>query len=357
MKILSNSEISNLISPKMREDAFKKHGKGFFKAYVSAHTGAPTISEDAEDHKNKAVHWSSDVIRKIANFINKPFYFGHHQARNESVGESVTAGTIDRAGKTYSFVIGYIKDKFKEAVSKMDCVSIEAEVTAEPVNGSLIVKDIHDVQAIALANSKESRPAFPEALELATIHNTTTGKLILNLEMTEDLELSEKEPEPVKPRQGKSMNLKEIKEAIEANQWTVDQIFKKELLIEHPAVKDRVQTEINKQKAEYDANLAKMKTEAAAGKFQATLSDILASQEHPESLKKLLEKRKDHFALKGDDFNKSVTEFVDSVKKEHQELSEAGIISDKPTVTRPPEKKISQPAANQKTGVNRFWQD
>jgi len=191
--------------------------------------------------------WSFSAIkelgRKIGEGIADIFYSHSESKSRKSLGKVVWGYAKEVGHELKAFAVGLITDKTAQENIKSgvwDLCSIEAEVEFNK-KGSLsdwFIEKVTKVTALILANSAIDTPGFTSAGPVAIIkelerkgstmvENNKTNKTVMD-----------------------SINIYEVKVAIEKNAWTPEQLFRKEDLLALPIVQDCIKAESDKARKE-----------------------------------------------------------------------------------------------------------
>ena len=169
---MASSEIAGMIPKETIADIKKIDPAPIFKAYVIGHEG------EARGYMvgvgNIVKRWYRAVVEKLHEKVQMGLELFHgHGETNAKDGRIPIGRVVGKALKTiggrFSTVVAcYIEPAYRRR--NLDVASIEASVNMEVDDkGEVVVVDVEDVSAIALANSEVEQPGFPGATLLGQL--------------------------------------------------------------------------------------------------------------------------------------------------------------------------------------------
>ena len=238
----TQNEILQAIPENKRNEILKE--KPLLKAYIVSQEGESKAIElnttNQYISKQKSImKWSKEAINNFFDKLKVGLkFFNNHNDDNSldnrlSIGEVIgkTQKVID--GKLSNIIIG----KFKELPKQLDTVSFEGILEYANNGIDKIVSKVVDITGIALASSKEVKPGFDSAYEIASVQfNETIENEITKQENTkkEEIkimaininELSQKEVQEILDRASKF----DIQKMIQYRKFTPSDLFDEKVL-------------------------------------------------------------------------------------------------------------------------------
>lgn len=300
-----------------------------FRAYVVGHEGDSkgTIAVAGEKLGSIVKRWYQSAIRKLHEKITFGLKFFHgHGTTNAldgrvSIGEVVGKALKNIQDRLSVVVAAWIKPEFRNL--PLDVASIEANIYLNE-NDGVYEADVESVSAIALGSSRIETPGFAGA--------TLLGQIQAFAEKSQKINFGE----------NKSMNVKEIKEAIHEGKLTVSDLFDSEAIFSDPVVKDQVaekiknargydgrkfedlieeKTALNKKIEERDEEIKKLKLKTAKGEVGSLFEKMKGKRGLDEKEIKFIEKKLSKFEP-GDveKIESELNKFVDDLVDEFAEI-------------------------------------
>jgi hypothetical protein len=189
LQAFSQNDIIQRIPPQILAEIKQKDEHPFFQLYSVCHEGTSTPKIEGKGYK--PITWFREAIQSIKNVIKKgiKFFDGHNETNDKQnkqiLGEVIHAFEEEIDNKLHYCTIGYFPPETKNIAKNMDICSQEAEWNLIETAGRLIAESCLAVTGIALANSKDSQPAFKDAKRLAYLQafenisegNSRTGEV------------------------------------------------------------------------------------------------------------------------------------------------------------------------------------
>ncbi len=169
---MASSEIADMIPQATIQEIKQTDPTPLFKAFVVGHEG------EARGYMvgvgNIVKKWYRAVVEKLHEKIQLglKLFHGHGQT-NSQEGRTPIGRVVGKALKTIdgrlsTVVACYIEKPYTRR--NLDVASIEASVDMEvDSQGEVVVVDVEDVSAIALANGEVEQPGFPGATLLGQL--------------------------------------------------------------------------------------------------------------------------------------------------------------------------------------------
>lgn len=168
---LSDSDILKMIPESVLSDIKNKDPHPFFQVYSICHEGTSTPTMIGKT--SRPIHWMRTAIQSIKGKIKRGinFFLGHNKDNStegrETLGEIVADDQREIDGKLHHIVVGYFPDKKK--VADLDICSQESNWNFFDAMGQTFADAVESITGIALASSKDSRPAFDDARRLGMV--------------------------------------------------------------------------------------------------------------------------------------------------------------------------------------------
>lgn len=344
---MAESEIRLLVDPQRLSEIRKTDAKPHIRAYVVGHEGFSRGKLLGIGDKIKT--WYRQAIQKLVEKlkIGTLIFSGHEQGTNDHKGRQKIGELV---GKTVKYIDGkmkaiaaiYLRPEF--AKNKFDVPSIEGDLIIEKNGDQIEVADVSEISGIALGDSDENKPGFPEA-QLLTSFQMFSGQ----------------------GDEVKIMDLKELRKEIKAAGYTIEEVFEKGEIENDPFISeirrdDRKKTKDdgefrNDPKLEKElekirvSNLAlteenkKHQLKNQKAELQAKLPGIFEQRKLDDKQKAFVQKQFDKFAIDSEKPEESLQKFMDSCITEYKELTTLfGIAKAEPEKAKPEndESKIFQ---------------
>ena len=199
-----------------------------FRAYTVGHEGEANFKRPDQGIGNKTFTWVERAIGWLHAAIKTgtKVFNQHRKGSNDHLGR-IPIGEIvgkaltkikDRATTVAAF---YIYPEYRNL--DLDVASIEADIEYETDDGGQsFPTSVHNILGIALSNSEVDSPGFPGATLLASVA-AFHGKIQFNEE--------------------KTMNLAEMKQAVQEGGYSPSKIFSKDQIIVDPVVVEHIKGE------------------------------------------------------------------------------------------------------------------
>jgi len=218
----------------------------FFTEYVLIHSGEAEPNILGE--QSKPIIWSKLAIQSFYQSIKTRIkaFINHNKDNStenrQNYGELVEK-RIDKLDDGTLAVIGifYHTAQQKKQVEYLDVISHEGKWEFEERDGKLHAKECDQVTGFALGSSKESTPAFKNAVKIGAVQCMAQDSLLDHLDNS--IEIKEK----------KEMNINDVIKFIADNGITPSKLFAYETIKEDPKFSKNLQ--------EYDKKLADEKAE------------------------------------------------------------------------------------------------
>ena len=300
-----------------------------FRAYVVGHEGDSkgTLAVAGEKLGSVVKRWYQSAIRKLHDKINLGLKFFHGHAETNaldgrvSIGEVVGKALKNIQDRLSVVVAAYVKPEFRNL--PLDVASIEANIFLND-NDGVYEADVESVSAIALGSSHTEKPGFGGA--------TLLGQIQAFAEKSQKFNFGE----------NKTMDLKEVKEAIREGKFSVTDLFASEDILSDPVIKEEVaekiknargydgrkfedlveeKAKLNKKIGEQEEEIKKLKLTTAKGEVGSLFEKMKEKRGLDEKEIKFIEKKLSSF--EPEDVEKIETElnkFVDDLVDEFTEI-------------------------------------
>jgi hypothetical protein len=365
----TQGEILDIIGPDLYWKMRNEQPGGMFKSYVLAHEGVSTVS-DIKSNSVIDVTWEKkaliaaypkvDISGRIK-FLNKHDFEAlkaSDNSKRDKIGSLVGKAQRIIEGKESIVIVGHFPRESKEIADNSDSISMESDWLLEERNGTIYAKGIDNIEAIALASSKDGeKSGFPGAKEITKIaaypkENTqmaenqtqapgngfTGGRTFKDLEQdARDMNL--RITQLHSPRD--IIGQRKVSDNGSVFYDGRDKVQDKELqnFIENDIVSPFVKNEIILKKEAEEAKKEATEAKKALSVYKAVpkLEEYAKQNKLPGYVLKMALKQKDKMEV-GDDLDKSVKEHFETTQKAIKDLEDAGaVFTDKPTV--PDDKK------------------
>ena len=173
IQAFSQSDIISRIPQNILDEIKTKDPHPYFQMYSVAHEG--TFTPKLEGKNSYPITWTKAAIKSIKNVIQKgiKFFNGHNEKMDnpdkQVLGEMVYSFEEEFDGLLHHCAIGYFPPETREIAKSKDICSQESKWNIIKF-GENAIADICDAfKGIALASSKENKPAFYGTKKLAEI--------------------------------------------------------------------------------------------------------------------------------------------------------------------------------------------
>lgn len=319
---MAESEIRLLVDPQRLAEIRKTDAKPHVRAYVVGHEGFSKGKLLGIGDKIKT--WYRQAIQKLVEKlkIGTKIFSGHEPGTNDHQGRIQVGELI---GKTVKYIDGkmkaiaaiYLRPEFTK--NKFDVPSIEGDLIIQKNGDQIEVADVSEISGIALGDSDQNKPGFPEA-QLLTSFQMFAGQ-----------------GNEVK------MNLKELKAEIKNAGYTIEEIWEKGDLENDPFISEirREARKKSKDDGEFrndpklEKELERIKTSNLAlveenkkhqlknqkAELQAKLPGIFDQRKLDDKQKAFVQKQFEKFSIDSDKPEESLQKFMDSCITEYKELT------------------------------------
>jgi hypothetical protein len=286
----SQKEIIELIPSETMREITRKDPHPFFQMFSLCHEG--TSNPKILDHETKPITWTKRAIQSIKNIVTKgiKFFKGHNEDSStdnrEVLGEVVHSLEREIDGKLHHVVISYHDPKVRDKIKDFDVISQEASWNLIDAAGKLIADSIDKLTGIALADSREEKPAFAGARRLG---------------MIQCFNESDKNQEMIK------MTFEDVKKAVKDLNIFPRQIFSAEDLKNDFSVRDMIKSVEDKLTEEKNARIELEKV----NKNLSRSSQLLTAKDRITNFLKELKLTEKQSAFITDSFTDKIDDLTD----------------------------------------------
>lgn len=167
----NQNEIIAMIPSDTLAEIKRNNEHPYFAAYSICHEGLSTPKIIGEGFK--PILWTKRAVQSLRNIVLKgiKFFLGHNDDNStegrQNVGEVIANVEKEIDGKLHHIVIGYFPDK--QIVANKDICSQEGNWNLFKMAKRWVADNVQKITGIALSDSYNDTPAFPDAKRLGMV--------------------------------------------------------------------------------------------------------------------------------------------------------------------------------------------
>ena len=320
---MSASELLRNIPDETLAKIKEKDPNPLFQAYTIAAEGKS--NSHLVNLGELALNWFGKVLESVKEKVRAGIpVFGGHGKTNSHKGRTVIGRVVSAIQNMKNDVVAIIYRNREHAHLNCDVASFEAEIDLSEVRAQghyVRPHEVGEITGIALGNSRLDNPAFPEAVLKAQVQCFEKGAKKMDLkQIKEAIQAGAYGPLDIFPMKD-VLSIEEVQAAISENKGNENQASQIRRLTER---NEKLQNSLEDAKAAHAGELKKRDAAVAISAAKQAFGGHLEKRDKlTESQKKYIERKKGELVVpEGMDPEKALDKFFDKQIKAYDEIKD-----------------------------------